>query len=160
MEEDVRGRRAKGQFQPTRTSEKQDGVQAKETKAMNIGNLKLNRGSYVGTISTLRLQMAVALKPVDSENENAPKYEVHARSPNGQYVQVGALWEKASNSTGELFLQGRIDDPSLAAPVSITAFEQDDKSYNVVWQRPRPRGVNFGEAANNNSDGDDQRQFA
>ena len=127
---------------------------------MNIGNLKMNRGSYVGTISTLKLQMSVALKAVESTNENAPKYEVHAGAPTGQYVQVGALWEKSSNKTGEAFLQGRIDDPSLSAPVNITAFRQDDASYNVVWQRPRSQPASFGTAANSNEAEGEEREYA
>ncbi|MDE8650600.1 DUF736 family protein, partial [Novosphingobium album (ex Liu et al. 2023)] len=52
---------------------------------------------------------------------------------------VGALFELASNSTGEAFLNGKIEDPSLAAPLYVSAFRQEDGSYNVVWSRPTRR---------------------
>lgn len=54
-------------------------------------------------------------------------------------MQVGALFELTSNNTGEAFLNSRIDDPYSAAPLQISAFPQDDFSYNVVWQRPQRR---------------------
>src|SRR3546814_9895070 len=55
------------------------------------------------------------------------------------WVQVGALFELFSNGTGEAFLNGKIEDPSLAAPLYISAFRQEDGSYNVVWSRPTRR---------------------
>src|SRR3546814_7693976 len=54
-------------------------------------------------------------------------------------LQVGALFELFSNGTGEAFLNGKIEDPSLAAPLYISAFRQEDGSYNVVWSRPTRR---------------------
>ena len=74
-----------------------------------------------------------------SANPKAPKYEVLALSASRAWVQVGALFELASNSTGEAFLNGKIEDPSLAAPLYISAFRQEDGSYNVVWSRPTRR---------------------
>src|SRR3546814_5113505 len=52
---------------------------------------------------------------------------------------VGALFELFSNGTGEAFLNGKIEDPGLAAPLYISAFRQEDGSYNVVWSRPTRR---------------------
>jgi hypothetical protein len=64
---------------------------------------------------------------------------VLALSASRAWVQVGALFELASNSTGEAFLNGKIEDPSMAAPLYISAFRQEDESYNVVWSRPTRR---------------------
>jgi hypothetical protein len=49
------------------------------------------------------------------------------------------LFELSSNSTGETFLNGKIEDPSLDKPLYISAFRQEDGSYNIVWSRPTRR---------------------
>lgn len=54
-------------------------------------------------------------------------------------MKVGALWQYASNETGEVFLSGRIDDPSLDKPLDVALFNQDDGSYNVAWRRPKAK---------------------
>jgi len=107
---------------------------------MNIGQIKQNEaGIFMGRISTLAVAMTIALKPVQSANPRAPRYEIHALTPGRTWVQVGAFFELTSNNTGEAFLNGRIDDPSLAQPLQVSAFRQEDGSYNVVWQRAQKR---------------------
>lgn len=107
---------------------------------MNIGNLKANEsGVLVGRITTVALALTIALRPVQSNNDRAPKFEILALGANRAWVQVGALFELTSNSTGEAFLQGKIDDPSMANPLYIACFRQDDGSYNVAWSRPTRR---------------------
>lgn len=67
---------------------------------MNIGSIKQNdNGIYMGRISTLAVAMTIALRPVNSPNPKAPRFEVHALGPNRNWVQVGALFELHSNST-------------------------------------------------------------
>jgi uncharacterized protein (DUF736 family) len=107
---------------------------------MNIGSIKQNdAGIFVGKIATLAIAMTIALREVHSTNPKAPKFEVLALSASRAWVQVGALFELFANGTGEAFLNGKIEDPSLAAPLYISAFRQDDGSYNVVWSRPTRR---------------------
>lgn len=108
---------------------------------MNIGQIKANSADVLmGRVVTLTAALTIALRPVHSANPKAPKYEIHALNQAARsWVQVGALFELTSNSTGEAFLNGRIDDPSLSAPLYISAFRQDDGSYNVVWSRPTRR---------------------
>ncbi|AMK26150.1 MULTISPECIES: DUF736 domain-containing protein [Sphingobium] len=107
---------------------------------MNIGTIRQNdAGIHVGKIATLTIAITIALREVHSANPKAPKYEVLALSASRAWVHVGALFELFSNGTGEAFLNGKIEDPSLAAPLYISAFRQDDGSYNVVWSRPTRR---------------------
>ncbi|RDE04264.1 DUF736 domain-containing protein [Sphingomonas aracearum] len=108
---------------------------------MNIGSIKQNdAGIFIGRVSTLTVVMTIALREVRSANPKAPKYEVHAlNQASRSWVQVGALFELTASATGEAFLNGRIDDPSLAQPLYISAFRQQDGSYNLVWQRPQRR---------------------
>jgi uncharacterized protein (DUF736 family) len=104
---------------------------------MNIGTIRANdRGALTGSITTLTVAMSFGLRGVTSYHPNAPLYEIYTRSPAGAAVQIGALWEQTSKTTGECFLQGRIDDPSMARPLPISAFRQSDGSYSVAWLRP------------------------
>ncbi len=116
---------------------------------MNIGELKLNgAGVYMGKIQTATLDLVVGLRPVNSSNVSAPKYDVMVRAKNGQFIPVGGLWEKTANNGGCTFLQGQIDDPSFEAPLSIALFAQADGALNIAWSRPRRRAeAGFADAA-------------
>ena len=84
---------------------------------MNIGTITQNAsGTYTGKISTLTVAIVIALRTVHSANPRAPKFEILALSAARQWVQVGSLFELASNATGEMFLNGKIEDPSLDEP--------------------------------------------
>ena len=107
---------------------------------MNIGQLKQNAaGAYLGKIQTAALDLTVGLRPVQSSNPAAPKFDVMVRGQGGQFLPIGGLWEKTATNGGSTFLQGQIDDPSFEAPLSIALFAQDDGSLNVAWSRPRRR---------------------
>ena len=107
---------------------------------MNIGQLKQNAaGAYLGKIQTATLDLTVGLRPVQSSNPAAPKFDVMVRGQGGQFLPIGGLWEKTATNGGSTFLQGQIDDPSFEAPLSIALFAQDDGSLNVAWSRPRRR---------------------
>jgi uncharacterized protein (DUF736 family) len=107
---------------------------------MNIGNLKLTRGNYIGgVIATATVSLNVALRINESTHERSPKYDVLVLNPNRHWVNVGALFELASNGTGEAFLQGKLDDPSFTEPLNIAGFYQQDGSINIAWRRPEAR---------------------
>ena len=106
---------------------------------MNIGTLKANGdGVHIGRIVTMAFAATIALREFVSTNERAPAFDVMALSADRRsWVKVGALWEYTSNETGEVFLSGRIDDPSLDKPIDVALFRQNDDSYNVAWRRPQ-----------------------
>jgi uncharacterized protein (DUF736 family) len=107
---------------------------------MNIGSIARNaNGHLVGSVSTLTMKLTIALRAVHSNNPNAPVYEIMALSAAREWIKVGALFEQAANNTGLVFHTGKIEDPSLAAPLYISMFRQDDGSFNIVWSRPTRR---------------------
>lgn len=106
----------------------------------NIGNLKKNSdGVFIGRIDTVAFSNVVALRPVISQNEAAPKYEVMALTPARTWAKVGAMFEQVKRSTGEIFYQGRIDDPSMANPMDIALWHDREGGFAVLWSRRRPR---------------------
>ncbi|AYO75933.1 DUF736 domain-containing protein [Sphingobium yanoikuyae] len=114
---------------------------------MNIGEIRKNaNGQLIGSVETLTITRTIGLRPVTSSNPRAPKYEIVALNDQRRWVAVGALFELASNSTGEIFYQGKIDDPSMAQPLYIAAFPREDGTMAVAWQRPRRRNSQLGAA--------------
>jgi uncharacterized protein (DUF736 family) len=112
---------------------------------MNIGEIKKNaNGQLIGSVETLTMTRTIGLRPVTSNNPRAPKYEIVALNDQRRWVAVGALFELASNSTGEIFYQGKIDDPSMAQPLYIAVFPREDDTMAVAWQRPRRRDNRLG----------------
>ena len=105
---------------------------------MNIGTFALKNGQLIGSIATATIDLArLGLRPVDSSNDKAPAFEIMAW--NGKrWAQIGALWEATSNSTGEVFYQGRVDDPSLPEPLQVMLFGDEEQGFRVVWNRPAP----------------------
>lgn len=107
---------------------------------MNIGTLKANSdGVHIGRIVTMAFAATIALREFVSTNERAPAFDVMALSADRRsWVKVGALWEYTSNETGEVFLSGRIDDPSLDKPIDVALFRQNDDSYMSVDNKVCP----------------------
>jgi uncharacterized protein (DUF736 family) len=114
---------------------------------MNIGEFKQSNGRLLGSIATRTIDLPrLGLRPVESTNDKAPVFEIVALNVGNRWVQVGALWEAvAKHTTGEVFLQGTIDDPSLAEPLPIALFGADEEGFRVAWRRPQRRD-DFGPA--------------
>ena len=107
---------------------------------MNIGEFKSVKGQLVGYIATQDMDLPkLGLRPVESANERAPKYEVVSLNIARRWIKLGALWEAVTNSTGEIFYQGAIEDPSFPTGLQIALFGNDDDGYRVVWSRPKPQ---------------------
>lgn len=114
---------------------------------MQIGSFKSVNGTLLGHIATSEINLArLGLKPVQSNHERAPAFEVMAMNPARRWVQIGALWEATANSTGEVFYQGQIDDPSFKAPLPVALFGSEEDGFNVAWNRRRPRKDNFNDS--------------
>lgn len=114
---------------------------------MNIGEFNNRGGRLMGSIATRTIDLPrLGLRPVESDNDRAPVYEIVALNVGNRWVQVGALWEAvAKHTTGEVFLQGSIDDPSLPEPLPIALFGTGEDGYRVAWRRPQRRD-DFGPA--------------
>lgn len=111
---------------------------------MNIGEFKSVNGQLLGAIATQNVDLPrLGLKPVDSQSERAPRFEVVSLNAGKRWVQIGALWEATSNSTGEVFYQGQIDDPSFLAPLPIALFGDESDGYRVAWTRPKTQKQDF-----------------
>ena len=125
-------------------------VRARHSKVsvMNIGEIRNVNDRLTGSIATRTIDLPrIGLRKVESMNPRAPVYEVLALNVARRWVQVGALWEAASKKTGEVFLAGNIDDPSLPEPLPVALFPSEDGGYTIAWRRETVRaefGGGFG----------------
>ena len=125
-------------------------VRARHSKVsvMNIGEIRNVNDRLTGSIATRTIDLPrIGLRKVESMNPRAPVYEVLALNVARRLVQVGALWEAASKKTGEVFLAGNIDDPSLPEPLPVALFPSEDGGYTIAWRRETVRaefGGGFG----------------
>ncbi|MBI0533033.1 DUF736 domain-containing protein [Sphingomonas sp. TX0522] len=102
---------------------------------MNIGQFKNVDGRFLGSVATATLHLPrLGLRPVESDNPRAPAFEIVTLNPGRVWVQIGALWE-ASTGEGEVFYQGKLDDPSMADPLPIALFGNSEEGYRVAWTR-------------------------
>jgi uncharacterized protein (DUF736 family) len=116
---------------------------------MQIGSFKSINGNLFGSLATAEITLPrLGLKPVESDNEKAPAFQVMTLNPARRWVEIGALWRAVSNGTGEVFYQGQVDDPSFAQPLSVALFGNDEDGFNAVWnRRRRRRNDDFGDTA-------------
>ena len=125
-------------------------VRARHSKVsvMNIGEIRNVNDRLTGSIATRTIDLPrIGLRKVESMNPRAPVYEVLALNVARRWVQVGALWEAASKKTGEVFLAGNVDDPSLPEPLPVALFPSEDGGYTIAWRRETVRaefGGGFG----------------
>ncbi len=123
---------------------------------MQIGSFKKIDGNYFGSIATAEINLPrLGLKPVQSDNVNAPAFQVMSLNPAKRWVQIGALWRAASNRTGEVFYQGQVDDPSFTRALPVALFATEDDGFNAVWNRRRRRRMDddFGDTAEGGEEG-------
>jgi len=108
---------------------------------MNIGEFNVRNDRLQGWIATNTIDLPrLGLRPVQSNHERAPVYEIIALNVGNRWVKLGALWDAvATRTTGEAFLQGSIDDPSLPEPLSIALFGTEQDGFRVAWRRPQRR---------------------
>ncbi len=109
------------------------------------GKLAPHEQGFRGIIQTLTVRLDVELTrnprfKGGADSPDIPKYLVAARTRHGDYVEVGAAWEKTTTRgerVGEWFLSITVDDPSLDAPLNVTAFQRDGGNLEITWSRPR-----------------------
>lgn len=107
-------------------------------------------GEWVGRVVTRNVDFEFTLKPTNSPNPKAPAFDIMTKSKMGTAFKVGVAFEKRTSEKtddqgvvtgGEVFYSMSIDDPSLPAPLYVTAFGAKDRpgEFDIVWQRPRAK---------------------
>tara|TARA_B100000614_G_C14478799_1_gene465796 strand:+ start:131 stop:442 length:312 start_codon:yes stop_codon:yes gene_type:complete len=90
-------------------------------------------GGWAGTIRTLTIDVKARFVPNDNrDSDRAPEFRVFAGRS-----ELGAAWrERTSGENPRDYLRVRLDDPSLAEPLSAAMFEAaDGKNAQLIWNR-------------------------
>ena len=86
----------------------------------NIGTFRKTGNEYTGEIVTLSLQARnVRLVPeTRATGDNAPSHRVYVGR-----AEIGAAWNKVSQTDGRPYLGLKLDDPSFTAPIFASLFD-------------------------------------
>ena len=86
---------------------------------MNIGQFKQNASDmFLGGIQTAMLYLALGLRPAQSTNSAAPKYDVMVHSRSGQFLPIDGQGENtATNGSGFKCSSWSCRDYGLASAV-------------------------------------------
>lgn len=90
-------------------------------------------GGWTGTIRTLTIDVKARFVPNDNrDSDRAPEFRIFAGRS-----ELGAAWrESTSGENTRDYLRVRLDDPSLAEPISAAMFEAaDGRTAQLVWGR-------------------------
>lgn len=103
---------------------------------MQIGQFILAKdGGWTGFIRTLTIDAKVRLVPNDDRNcDNAPAFRVLVGN-----ARIGEAWDaRTAGDNPRYYLRVRLDDPSLAEPLSAALFPSDEGDRTqLVWNRRR-----------------------
>ncbi len=109
----------------------------KDKDMSKIGSFKKASSELRGEIFTLTLQAkAVRIVPLDNVTGNSPSHRVLLGE-----AEIGAAWTKRTNDDRP-FLSVKLDDPSFIAPIFTQLYDNDDGTYDLIWNRPQRRSKN------------------
>ena len=95
-----------------------------------IGTFTLQNEQYVGIIRTLHLNVSVRIVPTKAEEDKAPNYRILVDE-----YELGAGWSRTSEQ-GNAYLNVRLDDPSLPAPLNARLVaKKDSNEFLLIWSR-------------------------
>lgn len=101
-----------------------------------IGTFTRNDDGFFGNISTLTLDVKLAILPAEkSDAENAPGHRIFCEG-----MEIGAAWERTGEKAGD-YLSVSIDDPSFTQPIRANLFQSDAERsvWSLHWSRPSKR---------------------
>ncbi|MDF0489240.1 MAG: DUF736 family protein [Sphingobium sp.] len=108
-----------------------------------VGEFRNVNGNLVGWLADGReVDLPRArLRPIQSNNPRAPKFELEGMSPSGRWLNYGGLFKATShNEDGEIidFFAGELDDNSWSKPFHIALFGSVDEGFRASWRREQP----------------------
>ena len=101
---------------------------------MKIGTFtKTDQGTFTGSIQTLTLDQKIELVPLDDKpNSKSPDFQIFRTST---HAEIGAGWNKTSKSSGNPYINIKIDDPAFNAALWCALTKTDEGDYALYWTR-------------------------
>ena len=104
--------------------------------------VRIDGNKLLGNVATLTFDIDFTGEPVASDNPDAPKYRIFAKSPRGRRIEVGAVWQNLN----------REDKPyySISLNTGLGRFyanlgrypgQEEDNVFAVIEQTRRGQGA-------------------
>lgn len=98
-----------------------------------IGKFQHAGAELVGEIYTINVQLQNVriVKDEMPASDEAPTHRIYVGR-----AEIGAAWEKTSRENRP-YLSLKLDDPSFAAPIFASLFEEAPGDHTLIWSRSR-----------------------
>ncbi|MBK8174856.1 MAG: DUF736 domain-containing protein [Rhodospirillales bacterium] len=97
-----------------------------------IGEFVATDNGYKGQVRTMEMRFDVQLVRIADAKAEGPHYQ--AVSANG--ADIGAAWDRKSQSGGEPYLRVNLDDPSMPRKIQANLVNEAEGKMGLMWQRP------------------------
>ena len=97
-----------------------------------IGEFTATDNGYKGQVRTMEMRFDVQLVRIPDAKADGPHYQ--ALSSNG--ADIGAAWDRKSQSGGEPYLRVNLDDPSMPRKIQANLVNEAEGKMGLMWQRP------------------------
>lgn len=97
-----------------------------------IGEFAATDNGYKGQVRTMEMRFDVQLVRIEDAKAEGPHYQ--AVAANG--ADIGAAWDRKSQSGGEPYVRVNLDDPSMPRKIQANLVNEGDGRMGLMWQRP------------------------
>ena len=104
---------------------------------------KTEKGTYTGTLSTMAVRTKITLVPNNKMSPEQPDFRIFA---NGDY-EMGAAWQKISETTGNEYLSVKLAAPELgpmaiyANVIALDEIGEDNVTHLMLWSARDPQAT-------------------
>lgn len=108
----------------------------------NLSNfIRIDGNKLLGNIATLAFDIDFTGEPLTSDNPDAPKFRLFAKSPRGKRIEVGALWENLNREDKPYYsVSINTGHGRFFANLGRYPGQDDDDLYAVIANPSRLRG--------------------
>lgn len=96
-----------------------------------IGYFRRDGETFVGRLSTLQIEAAVTLVPIEKVSPRAPAFRAFVGD-----AECGAAWRPQDPASG-VILNLELDDPTWAEPINARLMAGEEP-HPLVWIRQKP----------------------
>jgi uncharacterized protein (DUF736 family) len=104
--------------------------------------VRIDGNKLIGNVATLTFDIDFTGEPVVSDNPDAPKYRIFAKSPRGRRIEVGALWQNTNRDEKPYYsVSLNTGHGRFYANLGRYPGQEEDNVFAVIEQTRRGQGA-------------------